>query len=63
MRSLTLVEAADFLKLHPEELRRRAKAGLVPGANAGKCWVSRVFLDVDLADYLRSQYASVVSHK
>ena len=55
MKTLTLNEAAAFLKLHPEELRRRAKAGLVPGAKAGKCWV---FLDVDLADYLRSLYAA-----
>ena len=37
MKTLTLVEAADFLKLHPEELRRRAKSGRVPGAKAGKC--------------------------
>ncbi len=55
MKSLTLREAAEFLKLHPEELRRRAKAGLIPGAKTGKCWV---FLDVDLAEHLRSLYPS-----
>jgi hypothetical protein len=55
MRTFTLKQAADFLKIHPEELRRRAKAGRVPGAKAGKCWV---FLDVDLAEYLRSLYAA-----
>ena len=55
MKSLTLREAADFLKMHPEELRRRTRLGLIPGAKVGKCWV---FLDVDLADYLRSNYAS-----
>jgi hypothetical protein len=55
MKTLSLTEAAAFVKLHPEELRRRAKLGLAPGAKAGKCWV---FIDDDLADYLRSLYAS-----
>jgi len=55
MKTLSLVEAAAFLRLHPEELRRRAKLGKAPGAKIGKCWV---FLDVDLAEYVRSFYAS-----
>jgi hypothetical protein len=55
MKSLSLSEAAAFLRIHPEELRRRAKLGLAPGAKVGKCWV---FLDCDLADYVRSFYAS-----
>src|SRR6187401_666841 len=55
MKTLSLSEAAVFLKLHPEELRRRAKRGLAPGAKVGKCWV---FIDDDLAEYLRSFYAS-----
>jgi hypothetical protein len=54
METLDLEQAAHFLKLHPEELRRRAKAGLVPAAKVGKCWV---FLEPDLADYVRSLYA------
>src|SRR6185295_7462469 len=53
MRTLGLHEAAAFLRMHPEEVRRRAKAGVVPGAKAGRCWV---FLEPDLADYLRSLY-------
>ena len=32
MKTLALAEAAAFLHMHPEELRRRAKAGLIPGA-------------------------------
>lgn len=32
MRTLVLREAAAFLKIHPEELRRRAKLGQIPGA-------------------------------
>lgn len=55
MKSLTLQEAAAFLKLHPEEVRRRAKAGLVPGAKLGKRWV---FLLDDLAQYVRSLYSA-----
>jgi Helix-turn-helix domain len=54
MRSLNLVEAAQFLKCHPEELRRRAKVGVIPGAKVGRAWV---FLDDDLAQYLRSLYS------
>ena len=48
MLTLSLIEAARFLKMHAEEVRRRAKAGILPGAKAGKCWV---FIDDDLADY------------
>jgi len=52
--TLGLIQAAAFLKLHPEELRRRAKAGMIPGAKVGRAWV---FLQDDLADYLRSLYS------
>lgn len=55
MRTLLLVEAAAFLKMHPEELRRRAKLGVVPGAKAGRAWV---FIEDDLAAYIRSLYSS-----
>ncbi|WP_436912802.1 helix-turn-helix domain-containing protein [Acinetobacter schindleri] len=54
MHTLSLDQAAIFLRMHPEELRRRAKLGLIPGAKPGKSWV---FLEDDLADYLRSLYA------
>ena len=55
MKTLTLNEAAQFLKMHPEEVRRRAKAGIIPGAKSGKCWV---FVEDDLVAYLRSLYAT-----
>jgi len=55
MVTLNLEQAAHFLNICPEELRRRAKAGRVPGAKVGKCWV---FLEPDLADYVRSLYSS-----
>lgn len=54
MRSLGLHEAASFLHMHPEEVRRRARLGLLPGAKPGKRWV---FLEQDLADYVRGLYA------
>jgi len=55
MESFDLKQAAAFLHLHPEELRRRARMGQIPGAKPGKRWV---FLRDDLADYLRSLYAA-----
>jgi hypothetical protein len=55
MRTLDLNEAALFLRLHPHTLEAKARAGEIPGAKPGKCWV---FLDVDLADWLRGQYRS-----
>lgn len=54
MMTYSLVEAARVLKLHPEELRRRAKLGQIPGAKVGRAWV---FLRDDLAAYLRSLYS------
>ena len=53
LTTLDLAEAAAFLRMHPEEVRSRAKRGLIPGAKAGRRWV---FLEVDLADYLRARY-------
>jgi len=53
MRTLGLKDAAAFLHCHPEELRRRAKLGTIPGAKVGRAWV---FLEDDLASYLRSLY-------
>ena len=55
MKTLSLTEAADFLKMHAEEVRRRAKSGKIPGAKLGKRWV---FILDDLAEHIRSQYAS-----
>src|ERR1700680_3645190 len=54
MRTLSLPEAAAFLRMHPEEVRRRAKCGAIPGAKPGRSWI---FIEDDLADYVRSLYA------
>lgn len=53
MKTFSLQEAAEFLHMHPEEVRARTKQGIIPGAKAGRRWV---FIDDDLANYLRSLY-------
>jgi hypothetical protein len=39
MNTLNLHQAAAFLHMHPEEVRSRAKRGLIPGAKVGRRWV------------------------
>jgi excisionase family DNA binding protein len=55
MRTLNLKQAAAFLNMHPVTVQEKARAGQLPGAKPGKCWV---FLEDDLAAYLRSLYPS-----
>jgi excisionase family DNA binding protein len=55
MQTLNLQEAAALLHLHPTTLAAKARAGEIPGARLGKRWV---FVEVDLLDYVRSQYPS-----
>ena len=50
---LGLDEAAEALCIHPHNLSAPARAGTVPAAKVGKEWR---FLDVDIAEFLRSQY-------
>jgi hypothetical protein len=54
VKTLDLQEAGEFLRIHPEEVRSRAKRGLIPGAKTGRRWV---FLEADLAAYIRSLYS------
>ena len=53
MNTLSLQEAATFLKIHPVTLGEKARLGEIPGSKIGKCWV---FVDVDLIQYIRAQY-------
>ena len=53
MKTLDLKQAADFLKMSPEGLRQKTKAGDIPGAKVGKQWV---FLEEDLVEYIRASY-------
>ena len=55
MKTLDLNEAADFLKMNPEVLRRKARAGQVPGRKAGKCWI---FVKEHLADWVSGGYSN-----
>jgi hypothetical protein len=55
MQSLDLSEAAEFLKMNAEVLRRQAKAGKVPSRKTGKRWV---FIKEHLADWVSNSYAS-----
>ena len=48
-----LGEAANFLRCGEDTLRQLAASGEVPGAKVGREWV---FVDVDLVDWLRTQY-------
>ena len=54
MRTLDLHEAAQFLRMSPAVLRRKARQGHIKAAKPGKCWV---FLEDDLAVYLGALYA------
>ncbi|WP_408608767.1 helix-turn-helix domain-containing protein [Ferriphaselus amnicola] len=54
MSTLTVPQAAVLLKIHPVTLQTKARAGEIPGAKIGKCWV---FVEVDLLEHIRSQYA------
>ena len=51
--TLSLPEAATFLKMSPAVLRQKASLGIIHGAKPGKCWV---FIQSDLVAYLRSMY-------
>ena len=53
MKTFNLEEAAQFLKMNPEGLRRLAATRKIPGAKPGKCWC---FLEEDLVKYIRSLY-------
>lgn len=53
LNTLDLDEAASFLKMNPEVLRRKAKAGEVPGRKAGKRWI---FIKEHLAEWVSGRY-------
>jgi excisionase family DNA binding protein len=53
MKTFNLEEAAQFLKMNPEGLRRLAASKKIPAGKPGKCWC---FLEEDLVNYLRSLY-------
>lgn len=44
-------QAADFLQIHPDTLKTRARTGEIKGYKPGRRWV---FLEEDLMAYLKS---------
>jgi excisionase family DNA binding protein len=57
-RTLGIKEAASLLMVHPVTLYQMAEKGEIPAAKPGKKWV---FIDVDLIQWLRSQYTMQAS--
>ena len=55
MKTLTLDEASDLVKLHPSTVLAKARTGDIPAAKPGKCWV---FIDIDLFEWVREQYTN-----
>jgi excisionase family DNA binding protein len=53
MRVLTLTEAAVFLHMTSDGLRKKVIKGEIPGAKIGKRWC---FLENDLVECIRSSY-------
>lgn len=51
MQTLDLDQAAKFLLMSSEGLRRKAKAGQIPGRKAGRSWV---FVREHLAEWISS---------
>lgn len=52
MKLMTLDEAAEYLLLNPETLRRMVKAGKAPGRKVGRRWI---FRKIDLYKFVGSQ--------
>jgi len=52
-RLLTLKQAAEYLHLHPETVRQRAKCGEIPASFQTGRWL---FIDADLLEYIRAGY-------
>jgi len=55
MKTLILNEAANFLHMNPEVLRRKAKQGEIPGRKVGRKWV---FVKEHLADFISGRYSA-----
>lgn len=53
MSTLDLTQAAMLLHCDPETVRGKVASGEIPGAKIGRAWV---FIEVDLIDWLRTQY-------
>jgi excisionase family DNA binding protein len=57
IKILNLIEAANYLNMSAEALRRKAAESKIPGAKPGRRWC---FREDDLAEHLRWLYAPSV---
>jgi hypothetical protein len=53
MKTLDLSAAASMLHMGEDALMRKTRAGIIPGCKPGRQWI---FLEVDLIEWMRSQY-------
>ena len=60
MNTLDIAEAAQFLKCSEDTMRKLVTSGDIPAAKVGRAWV---FLDIDLAAWLRTQYKPKIEAK
>lgn len=60
MNTLDLTDAAALLHMSEDALMRKARAGIIPGCKPGRQWV---FLEVDLIEWMRSQYSQTPKTK
>ena len=59
MRTLSLDEASSFLRLAPQEIMCKVDSGLLPGAKVNN---ELIFIDTDLADYVRGHYHPTIAN-
>ncbi|MBU6994248.1 helix-turn-helix domain-containing protein [Ferrovum myxofaciens] len=53
MQTIGLQETAKLLRCNAETVREKASNGEIPGIKVGRSWV---FVEVDLLEWVRSQY-------
>ncbi|QNA83809.1 helix-turn-helix domain-containing protein [Sphingomonas sp. So64.6b] len=54
-RLLSVADAADFLRVHPNTIRAWVRSGRIPGAKIGRCWR---FIEADLVTATRERYSA-----
>ena len=58
MKTLNIIQAAQFLGAHKETVRRLVASRQIPGVKIGKRWI---FIEQDLVEYVRSKYPDAVT--
>ena len=55
MKTLDIIQAAQFLGAHKETIRRLTASGELPGVKIGRSWR---YIEQDLAMYIRNKYST-----